>query len=78
MTDIVGNTTIIIFWNMAQYFVSAAFFKAELSRVSSLLEVAVPVVEKLTGDNSKGEKERVLDVFKNWYAPDENNHTFQI
>ena len=42
-----------------------AFLKTELRRISALVELeTVPGIEKLTGDSSKVEKERVMEIFK--------------
>ena len=45
----------------------AAFLKTEFKRMSDIVET-VPGVEKLTGDNSKEEKERVMARFKDGWA----------
>ena len=37
-------------------------------KISNLVPTVVPGVEKLTGDNSKQEKERVLEKFKQGLA----------
>ena len=48
---------------MICYVYPAAFLKTEFKRMSNIVESA-PAVEKLTGDNSKEEKERVMKPFK--------------
>ena len=64
MTDIVGK-----FSNLTLEYIDqicniiAAFLKSEFNRLYDIVET-VPGVEKLTGDNSKEEKERVIQKFK--------------
>ena len=65
MTDIVGmiGISLFLFDDFLSYL--AAFLKSELSRISPLVEMeTVPGIEKLTGDSSKVEKERVMEIFK--------------
>ena len=65
MTDLVGMIAISLF--IFDTFLSylAAFLKTELRRISALVELeTVPGIEKLTGDSSKVEKERVMEIFK--------------
>ena len=42
----------------------AAFLNSEVNRISTLVDFDPPGIEKLTGDNSKEEKERVMQRFK--------------
>ena len=64
MTDIVGkiqNTESF----KSFYVFSAAFLKTELARIVVLVDSGpVPDVEKLTGDSSKSEKDRVMQRFR--------------
>ena len=63
MTDIVGMFILILFFVNSVFL--AAHLKYELTRISLLVGIeAVPGVEKLTGDSSKTEKERVMKIFK--------------
>ena len=63
MTDIVGELKNLNFLVFKITHFSAAYFKSELTRISSFVGT-VPQIEKLTGDNSKLEKERVMQSFK--------------
>jgi hypothetical protein len=47
-----------------QIYIPAAFLKHEMKRISTLVDFDPPGIEKLTGDNSKQEKERVMELFK--------------
>ena len=65
MTDITGNISVyvIVHWN--GFIIPAAFIRTELSRVSAMLDGGlVPNIEKLTGDSSKMEKQRVMESFR--------------
>ena len=44
-------------------YVAAAWLKSELKKIQMRLPNSVHV-EKLTGDNTRGEKERVMELFK--------------
>ena len=44
--------------------ISASWLKSELRKIAPHVPSSVLLVEKLTGDNTRAEKERVMDLFR--------------